>query len=314
MPRVATPRTRAKVNPPPDDAPLLPIPEDAGPLSVNPTERPTGLGFFSLDEEREVINILYYGREGSAKSTNGATLANLGRVLIINAEGGAKRRALAKRGINVSNIQVWPQRGEPITIEGLQAVHNLLQADLADDPNSWVGVMFDSATEIHQALLEGVSSKRISAMQDDGKNPDPWFTDRGDYGVMAKQFNHLLRRFRDLPCHFVVTALERRDVDEDTGAVQYGPAVTPGIANDLLGYVDFVLVAKAEDEDGGFRALTKRKGRWRAKDRFDVLPEIMGTPTVERVLQYVNGDLTEDTDPLRHIKPTKGAPPPEDEE
>src|SRR5690625_8048708 len=58
---------------------------------------------------------------------------------------------------------------------------------------------------------------------------------------MSKQFRDLLRKYRDLPCHLILTALERRDVDEDTGQVAYGPALSPGVQKEVLGYIDLVL-------------------------------------------------------------------------
>ena len=52
-------------------------------------------GFVSLDDHPEPVNALYYGREGTGKTTAAAHLANRGRVLYINAEAGLKRQPLA---------------------------------------------------------------------------------------------------------------------------------------------------------------------------------------------------------------------------
>jgi hypothetical protein len=153
---------------------------------------------------------------------------------------------------------------------------------------------------MHIAFLDVVQARRVKRIQDRGVDVDPDFIDRADYGTMSKLFRDMLRKFRDLPCHFAITALERRDVDDDSGKVQYGPSVTPGLQTDLLGYVDFVIMTKAEDEDGPFRGLTRSNSRYRAKDRFDVLPKIMVDPTFLRVMDYVTGEMDMDdpsTDP-----------------
>lgn len=260
--------------------------------------------FSSLDETDEYLNILLFGREGSGKTTAAVSLANLGygNVLVVNAEGGLKKNTLKRHGIDTSRIQVWPPQGEPISHAGLDEVYRQIKADLARDPKSWAGVVFDSATEVVQALVDFVANDRISKAERKGVNIDQidqFFTDRSDYGTMSKMFRDILRKFRDLPCHFIVTALERRDVDEDTGKVQYGPAVTPGVQTDLLGYVDLVLACSAATEEQPFRALTRSSGKYRGKDRLGILPKVLVNPTIDRILAYENGTLTEETDPTQ---------------
>lgn len=273
--------------------------------------------FAPVDDVVDYLNVLYYGREGSAKTTNGAWLANAfpeltkkgkGRLLIINSEGGVKKRPLTNRGVDTSRIVLWPdpKRHERVTHQSLDRIHRRVKADLEADPDSWIGVMFDSATEIHQAILDSVQGKRVQKIMDSGNDVDPDFVDISDYGTMSKLFRDVLRKFRDLPCQFVITALERRDIDKDTGRPQYGPAVTPGLQSDVLGYVDMVIMCKAADEDGPFRGLCNANSRYRAKDRFDVLPRVMVEPTMERIIQYVTGELDRDSDPEQERLPKRG--------
>lgn len=266
--------------------------------------------FVGIEDAVDFLNVLYYGREGGAKTTNAARMANIdhpGKVLIINAEGGLKKVPLKKRGVDLTRIVVFPdpKKHERVTHKTLNRIHQRIKIDLENDPQSWAGVVFDSATEIHQALLDTVQAKRVNALKMSGKDFDEDFVDISDYGTMSKLFRDLLRKFRDLPCHFVVTALERRDVDKDTGKPQYGPAVTPGLKTDLLGYVDMVLMCKGEDEDGPFRALTRPNTRYRAKDRLDVLPRVMVEPFFDRLVAYAEGKLDEESDPLQMSLPLK---------
>lgn len=278
-----------------------------------PEPEDDGGWFVGLEETIDYTNTVLYGREGSYKTTSIATLANLpgfpahSKLLIINAEGGLKKKPLQRRGIDTSRIVVWPdpRKGERVTHRGLDAVFRRVKADLERDPESWIGVGFDSITEIHQAVLDHVQEKRVTTVKNKGADVDEDFVDISDYGTMSKMVRDLLRKFRDLPCHFVVTALERRDVDKDTGKPQYGPAVTPGLQTDLLGYVDFVIMCKAEDESGPGRGLTRANSRYRAKDRFDVLPKVMANPTMERVIAYLMEEITEDTDPEQKGLPAK---------
>lgn len=271
--------------------------------------------FAAVDDTIDFTNTLLYGREGSGKTTAGARLANKfsdlppgkGKILIINAEGGVKKKPLQNRGVDTSRVVLWPdpKKHQRVTHQSLDQIHRRVKADLEADPESWGGVIFDSATEIHMALLDTVQQKRVASLVRQGRDVDPDFVDIADYGTMSKLFRDVLRKFRDLPCHFVVTALERRDVDKDTGKPQYGPAVTPGLQSDLLGYVDFVLMCKAADEDGPFRALTQANSRYRAKDRFDVLPKVIVDPFIDRIVSYVEGELTRENDPEQDRLPAR---------
>jgi hypothetical protein len=308
MPKLTTPAPKRDISfePEPEDLEITePVTETPKPVKKTSKLPAAPSLFLPLTETREFLRILYWGREGSGKTTDALTLANIGKIVVVNAEGGLKKNTLAKRGVNVDNVVVYPLPGQPITHEGLDEVYRTIKADLEQDPDSWAGVIFDSATDVVQALVDSVSNDRIAKARNRGANIDQFdtfFTDRGDYGTMSKMFRDLLRKFRDLQAHFIVTALERRDVDEDTSKVTYGPAVTPGIQNDLLGYVDIVLHTKEADDDNPFyRALTKKAGKFRTKDRLDALPRILVNPTAERVIAYVNEEITENTDPVQAV-------------
>ena len=278
----------------------------AAPIVVKKSPAKSSSLFASLNETEEYLNILLFGREGSGKTTTALSLTNIGygKVLVVNAEGGLKRNTLKRHGIDIDRIMIWPPLGESITHRGLDEVYRQIKADLADDPKSWAGIVFDSATEVVQALVDHVAQDRMEKASRRGisvDGVDQFFTDRSDYGTMSKMFRDILRKFRDLPAHFIVTALERRDVDEESGKVQYGPAVTPGVQSDLLGYVDLVLACSAAEEEEGkpFRALTKSSGKYRGKDRLGVLPRIMVEPTLTRILAYASGSLTEAKDTIQ---------------
>lgn len=281
-----------------------------------PTRDADEFGFVALDDTIDYLNVLAYGREGTAKTTGAAFAANCvpkgskARVLVVNAEGGLKKVALQRRGVDTTKLVVWPdpESGVKITAKTLERLHDRLLSDLTNDPESWYAVVFDSITDIHQALRKQATDKRVQKLYADSKVDnnliDEDFVDRDDYGVMTNQLRDLLRDIRDLPCHVVFTALER--VDDKTSML--GPAVTPALATDLLGYVDIAMYMRATlhatGEDDGeelaeFRALTRPGKATRAKDRFDLLPRVLATPTFDRILGYVRGELDESTDPIQ---------------
>lgn len=284
------------------------------PATATPPATNASDWFVPLEAAKDTMTVLYYGREGTGKTTAAAHMADLApegsKVLVINAEGGVKKSALEKRGVHTSKIVIWPKPGEPVTHEGLERIYNLMRDDLSRDPNSWYGVVFDSITEITNLLLENAVKGRHQRLDNAGRTYNPNLVELDDYGVMTQQARKLIRRFRDLPCHFVVTALERANDDPTRGPIGVGPAVTPAFAADLLGYVNMVLYTRAtvptvgEEESENtppiqYRALTRPHTRYRAKDRLDVLPVVLANPSFPRILGYVNGELREEEDPLQ---------------
>lgn len=221
-------------------------------------------------------------------------MANLGKVLYVNAESGLKAHPLRALGINIRNIEVWPEPGEPITFKTLEQLHlELLKAK----PGSYAGVVWDSITDIYKVLLEDVVLHAVAKASRAGRERDLFFIDRADYGVMTEQVRTLVRRYRDLPMHFGVAALARREQDDD-GAVTYQPAITPALQNDLVGWVDMVCVTSSalvgkEDE---YRGLFRPHGKYRGKDRLGALPKYLVDPWFDRLVAYANGDLDATTD------------------
>lgn len=252
-----------------------------------------------LIDSVEPVNALYYGDGGTGKTTHMVAMANLGPILVINAESGVKARALRKRGIDISNVEVYPGPGEELTFDGLESEWLRIREELNKDPSAYAGVVWDSITEIHKFLLDDIVKKAVVRAERAGKERDRHFIALEDYGVMTEQVRNLMRKYRDLPCHFAVSALSHRDQD-DGGAVTYQPAITPKLRNDLVGWMDVVChtsVAVVEGEEE-YRGLFRPHGRFRGKDRLNSLPKWLVDPTFDRVLAYVEEELDVDTDPV----------------
>lgn len=275
--------------------------------------------FAPLTEEDDYLKVLWYGLEGSTKTTSLATAANEcpegSYILVINAEGGLKVKALKKHGVDTSKIRIFPnpQSDEVLNDASLEKIFLRVQADLIERPGSWFAVGIDSITEVGQLLTDEAQADRVARLRkraQQGVEIDPNFVDRDDYGVSVKIIRKWVRRFRDLPCHLMITALQRRDVDEDTNQVMYGPACSPSAVNDLMGYVDIAIMLRAADDDKPIRGLTKEGGKFRVKDRFEVLPKVMVEPTFDRILDYFREDTTEEDDPFQASLPAPASKTP----
>lgn len=254
----------------------------------------------TLTDIEEPLTTLYYGEGGTGKSTHLAHMANLGRIVAINAESGLKARALKRCGVNVKNIDVYPAPDERATYNGLVQEWMRIREANHKKPGTYVGVFWDSLTEITQLLLEDVREA----------NPDRK-DERKSYGEMQDQIRSLIRKYRDLGIHFGASALDRRDIDDD-GEVIYRPSVNPALQKDLpLWFDEIISCSVSVDEEGEehylglFRAAGKRKG----KDRFKVMPRYIVNPTFTRVLEYVEEELTADKDKISQTAFAKLNPP-----
>lgn len=254
----------------------------------------------SLEDQPDRLNALYYGNEGTGKTSHLAAAAHEGRVLIVAAEAGLKRRALLRLGIPVENIHVWPPDNGEITFDRMEELFWDLHSDLVDDPDYWHTVGWDSGTEVTIKLTEDARDAAIEAQAKAHMDKNRFFTDRDDYGMMTGQMRLLLRRFaKDLPCNFVVTCLERRDQDDD-GTVKYGPAVTPALQNDMLGIMDVVGHCTVVETEGvtEFIAEFKPVDKYRSKERLaGAVPARLINPTFPRLLAYASEQLDTESDP-----------------
>jgi hypothetical protein len=260
----------------------------------------------ALSDEDEPTNVLYYGDGGSGKTTDLATAAKHGKVWIANAEGGVKARALRQHDIPLENIEIFPDPNsdEELSFEGLEAEWKRIREALAEDPTAYVATGWDSVTEIQQKMKDFEMQRGKMKAARRGVERDPFTMDQDNWRTVNEQCRSLIRRFRDLPCHFIATALQRREQDND-GAVVYMPAVTPGLQNDLIGWVDVVVHTETIIvlEEEVYMGLTRNRGKYRGKDRFNMLPPRLVNPTHERIASYINGELTvEKDDEMQDLK------------
>lgn len=259
-----------------------------------------------LDEQKLRVSALLWGREGTSKTTSALRMTKLDpnkRVLLVNAEGGAKRQALARMGVDVDRVDIWPSDEQGPGHISFETIETEVLEPLEDGAHAeYAGVVLDSFTEIARRCVENASAEARAKAAALGKDRSRWQVTLEDHGVAANQMRTLLRRFRDLPSgHLVITALERRDQDEDTARVSYGPAMGPAVATDTMGLVDLVGFCQVENFGGqDFRTATFTPSLTRrAKDRFGVLPVSLVDPFFDRIVGYLEGGLTRENDEAR---------------
>lgn len=256
--------------------------------------------FDQLDDTEEHLNGVWFGKSGHGKTSAIASMANRGKIVLVNAEAGLKRKPLEKLSINTANISVFPRRNQVLTFETMEALYWQLKQDLEDDPDSWYGVGLDTGPEVYTKLRERTMDEAVRKAEAVGKDRNRWAGGQDIYTETSEQFRWLLRRFRDLPCHFVMTAQERREQDED-GEVKYFPSVIPSLQESVYQFFDVVLHQEVFELDGkrDFTAWCQPGTKYECKDRFGLLPRRLFEPSFERVLDYLTEDMTSDDDPIQ---------------
>lgn len=264
-----------------------------------PNRRPT------LDQTDEHVRALWYGDPGLSKTTCAATMATGGKVIYIDAErrlkAGPLRRVAETLGIDPSFIA----NIEPVVNTDYDALITLTDEirDRINDGEKIFGVVWDSVTEQHRAMLEALVDDSVARAMAKGEYRNPIRLYQEDYGDMAEQMRRVLRRLKDLPCHLGITALPRRDQDENK-ALRVAAGVTPAVYRDLAGAVDYIIHMRYEafsdvEGDDEYSGLCRPQGPFDAKDTYGVLPTRLVNPTFPRLLAYASGELTPKTDPLQ---------------
>lgn len=257
----------------------------------------------SLDQLQEYLRLLYYSDPGGGKTTCIAEAARYGKVIYVDSENGLKARALARHGIPTGNIE--PRR--ITTYKDMIAFHQEMIERLADGEDIFA-VAWDTASKTSTSLLDaiGIESARKEQRKAEKSGKDEWLIKteddiyQDDYGILGTQMRRIIRRLHGLDCHLLIGCHQRKDKDDD-GTVTIGPALSPAVRGDLVGYMDVVIHCQVTAFDGEeeeeFSGLCRPRGVVMAKDRFGMLPVRLIDPNFTRVLGYIEGTIDREKDP-----------------
>lgn len=212
------------------------------------------------------IKVLVYGRAGVGKTTLCATAPN---PIIISAESGLL--SIADRDIPYIEIT---------NLDELAEAYDYL---IRGDGRQFDTICLDSISEIGERVL--ANEKKASK---DGRKA---------YGELKDKISAILRLFRDIPGKNIVFIAKQEKVQDDTGAIHYGPSM-PGnkLSQDMGYFFDEVLYLNvAQDEEGTFRYLqTQPDTLAEAKDRAGKLNPSGEKPDLTYIFNKIKGVRNED--------------------
>ena len=204
------------------------------------------------------LKVLVYGQAGCGKTTLSKTLPT---PVVLSAEGGL----LSLKDDNIPYLE----------IKSMTDLHEAYE--WVSKSKDYESVVLDSISEIAEVVLS--HEKKINK---DG---------RAAYGEMDVQLSEIIRAFRDLNMHVLMTAKLEKQQDE-MGRMLYLPSLPGTITAQQLPYFfDEVLALRIEkDEDGKTqRALMcDSDGLWLAKDRSGKL-EAWEAPDLGEIIAKVGG-------------------------
>lgn len=261
----------------------------------------------SLSSDNRWVKNLYYGKPGSGKTTNIASMANLGQMVAVDLEGGWDADALRLRDINVDNIHVF----RPRNYDEMEQVYWEIKG-MIDGGIPLVGCGLDHWSEAQDILVREAAIRRIDKKKrqleprlktseearEEYAELSAFRTELPDYGEWTEMGKRLLRLYRDLPMHVAMASHE--DSDDSAKIV---PMQTEKFRNKLMGGMRTVIYTKVTPIKGTdkveYTGVTKPVDRFLCKDNTGKLPTVLVNPTMERIIGLMDGTLDITSDPAQ---------------
>lgn len=233
----------------------------------------------TADLKNQFLKILAYGPPGVGKTHFAGSMVKKVKAIGLSAEAGL---------LSLQNIKDEKGNVVPVDYLKIEKFEDMEEAFAflhhGRGKELYQGCFIDSLTEIQKACKDHILTKT--------KKED---MEMRDWGTLAMKIERMVRSFRDLPMHVVVTALEETEVDKLTGEIKMYPALQGSVQKQLPAYFDevFYLYSKevGEGEDRRIRhhILTRNSGKYIGKDRSGKLPQSMVDPDFGKVYDLILG-------------------------
>ncbi len=156
-----------------------------------------------------------------------------------------------------------------------------------DEPRQYNTVIIDSLSEVETFCMYQLLGISDTTKLDEETASPEW----AEYKRNHSMIQRLVRNFRDLPMHVILTCA-RNFTQDEMKKFSYSPAMTGKLSNIVQGFVDMVgyLVTGQADEEGNIprRLYVQPSGRHAAKCRFSGYKKpFFENPTVGDIIKAV---------------------------
>ena len=202
-------------------------------------------------------------------------------MLFVNFEGGDQ--TLAGLDIDVVRVRDWKD-------------YNEVYAYLSAPGHGYKSVGVDSITETHVFALFKFLEIEVKERQ------DPDLLQLQDYNRASVQIRRLIRAFRDLPMHVIITGLSKTELEPREGMI-IKPALSGTLAEEVPGMMSVVsYLGLAEADDGVHRILVLRnypKIRTKVRTPWGVeIPNDIIDPTITKLFDVLGvSEAPEEAEP-----------------
>jgi phage nucleotide-binding protein len=254
------------------------------------------IGAKSPDEVFKYIKGLIYGEPGAGKTYLFGTVEDDPEhflpALLVDIDGGTATIR------NRHKIDVKP-------VKNMEQLKELYR-ELAADPDYYKCLCIDNISELQKIDMNEV----MVEYKENAQNPDNidiYVPDQRAWGKSGERMRIIIRAFRDLPAHvFMFAHLEERE-DKITKVPRIWPSLPGKLRHELSGFFDVVgMISTYEAENTVYRQIQFAKTRRvAAKDRFNVLPQVMQeNPTIPQIWSVISqaDAKIQPTDPLQALK------------
>jgi hypothetical protein len=211
--------------------------------------------------------------------------------------------------------------GNPISIRDYKSIPDIIQVDKLDDFNliyEWLAAGQPASTKVkemgltpgyktliidHITDIQRMSFRQVVGTTNVGPGSIPATAEIQHFNKVLGQMVNFARLFFALDMHVLMTALERSDKDELTGAFMQKPLLWGQSSSEVSGYAYVVArlvhrtrlsgkikMAIGEDvinDQASIVALFRPSGKYIAKDQYLMLGDYMADPTMTKIYELV---------------------------
>ena len=258
----------------------------AAQAAERPTYDPPPFATFQPKRALKRLNMMFYGDVGCGKTVLTGSAGFYGPtspMLTADAEGGT-----------LSIEAVYGDTTDKVIARDITQFNRDMDVThryLADARHPFKTFAIDSGTEAQRRCMREILDE--SALISSGrKRKDSDVPEYKHWNQNHERMMKYTRYFRDLPMHFIMTAIATSDKDESTGSVKIVPKFPGQLSEILPEFFDVVGYMQAgTDKDGQARRVIwfQPVRNFLAKDRTNKLGDFMVNPSMQSIFEKILG-------------------------